>query len=286
MAASLRRLDDKIGSYVLVVCVGGDEEPRDLYTDEAWSRSYPIIWHWADREGFRRDSFWETSREIFRQPRRGRLVMCADADVIFVRDFSELLTELSASPAIAGAIAHGPPFRDVDVQQTWRDLFQSYGVLHAAAVHEHSGWGFMTREKFTPIYFNFGMVVAPGDMMQAIGAEIEAAVEFVHARITTFFRFQIALTLVIQKLQLPTRPLPLRYNFPNDPRFDDRFPEELADLRVLHYLRCEVIDRERNFATLPDVAALVARGDLWGSNEVLRRTLAEFYPAVAAEERL
>ena len=27
----------------------------------------------------------------------------------------------------------------------------------------------MTREKFTPIYFNFGMVIAPGDMMQAIG---------------------------------------------------------------------------------------------------------------------
>ena len=87
--------------------------------------SYPIIWHWTDREGFRRDSFWETSREIFRQPRRGRLVMCADADVIFVRDFSELLTELSASPAIAGAIAHGPPFRDVDVQQTWRDSFKA-----------------------------------------------------------------------------------------------------------------------------------------------------------------
>ena len=86
MAASLRRLEGTIGPYVLVVCVGGDEEPSDC-TRRTPGQGYILIWHWADRARFQRDSFWETSREIFRQPTRGRFVICADADVLFMEDF-------------------------------------------------------------------------------------------------------------------------------------------------------------------------------------------------------
>jgi hypothetical protein len=185
---------------------------------------------------------------------------------------------------VAGVIAHAPPFRDVDVGETWRQLFREYGVSEAAAVHEHTGWGLMTRERMTPAYFNFGMVIAPGPMMQAIGKEMVEADRFVHSRLQTFFRFQIALSLVIQKLQLPTEALPLRYNFPNNPKFDAGFPDELADVRILHYLRCEILDRERDFADLDALAALVGREDLAGSNEVLRELLAELYPVIVAEE--
>lgn len=287
MAASLRRLAGGVGESLLVVCVGGDTEPIDLGAALPWSRAYPIVWRWADRARFQRDSYWETSREIFRQPIQGRTVICADADVLFMDDFSELLRELENVPAVAGVIAHVPPFSDVRYAEIWRELCAGYGTSPPVFEHEHTGWGFKVRKealRLTPAYFNFGMVAAPAALMDVISSEIEAADHFVNAQLETFFRFQIALTLTIQKHNLPVRALPLRYNFPNDPRFDGRYPEELATVRVLHYLRCETLHRESDFLSLDNVEALVARRDLSGSNEVFRRRLAELYPIVREEE--
>lgn len=138
--------------------------------------------------------------------------------------------------------------------------------------------------RLTPVYFNFGMVVAPAEMMDKVGADIAGADKVVTEILNTFFRFQIALTLVIQKHQLPTRALPLRYNFPNDRGFDKKYPEELRDVRILHYLRCEVVHREDDFASLDKVAALIARLDLQGSNEVLRCCVEDLHVTIAEEE--
>jgi SAM-dependent methyltransferase len=287
MATSLRRLQGSIESFVLVVCVGGDVEPEDLCRAQPWSRHYPIVWRWADRELFRRDSFWETSREIFRQPIRGRFVICADADVLFMDDFSDLLRDLESEPAVAGVIAHAPPFQNDQFAKIWRQLSAGYHTRPPLFEYEHTGWGFMVQRealRFTPPYFNFGMVAAPAGMMEIISVEIEKADDFVNANLDTFFRFQIALTLTIQKHGLPVHALPLRYNFPNDPSFDAKYPEELSDVRILHYLRCEIIHRESDFRTLNSVASLIARQDLTGSNEVFRRRVAELYPFVREEE--
>jgi hypothetical protein len=285
MAASLRRLEDLIGSYLLVVCAGADMEPEDLYETQPWSKSYPIIWRWADREKFRRDNYWETSREIFRQPISGRAVICADADVIFVREFSQLLLELELNPVIAGVIAHSPPIRGPELAGLWPRLCRGYGVSLPPSIHEYTGWSFMTKDRMTPVYYNFGMVLMPGNLMEVLAPEMEAADDFVNKTLETFFRFQIALTLAIQKTNLPTRALPLRYNFPNDPQFDRKYPEELREVRILHYLRCEIVHREKDFSDLDAVKSLVNRTDLVGSNEVLRQTLALLYPQVEMEEQ-
>jgi hypothetical protein len=286
MAASVRQIGGALADHEFVVCVGGDEEPVDLSERLPWSKNYPITWRWVDRERFRADNYWETSREIFRRPARGKLVMCADADVLFVRDFSELLDNLQESPAVAGVIAHAPPFPKPS--EMWEQLCSDYGVSVPPSIHEHTGWGFMvkaTEHRYTPVYFNFGMVIAPAEMMNAIGEEIIAADDLVTTHLTTFFRFQIALTLAIQKKNLPSRALPLRYNFPNDPRFDRKYPDELAHVRILHYLRCEIVHRENDFTDLEKVAALIRRRDLQGTNEVFRKRLHELYPVVAAEEQ-
>ena len=52
----------------------------------------------------------------------------------------------------------------------------------------------------------------------------------------------------------------------------------------MHYLRCEVVHREKNFTDQGEVAALVGRADLRGSNEVLRRCMEELYPVIKREE--
>ena len=245
---------------------------REILQTVPWSKNYPITWRWADREGFRRDSYWETSREVFRYESRARQIMCVDADVIFVRGFSDVLTSLEHTPVIAGVIAHASPFYNGVPAQRWQRLAEAYGVATLDFSYEHTGWGFMGRHpdfRLTPAYFNFGMVVATADLMDNISSDIAAADRVVTENLDTFFRFQIALTLVIQKHQLPICALPLRYNFPNDPRFDRKYSEELDDVRILHYLRCEVVHREKDFAELAGVAALINRRDLQGSNEVI-----------------
>lgn len=76
----------------------------------------------------------------------------------------------------------------------------------------------------------------------------------------------------------------MRYNYPNDPRFDSRYLEELKNIRVLHYLRCEIIHRERDFISLGNVASLITRQDSSGSNESSGNMSLNFYPIVVAEE--
>ena len=185
MAASLERLKASIGSYALVICVGGDVEPRDLYQSEPWSKNYPLTWHWADREIFRRDDYWETSRDIFRQPIRGRVVICADADVLFIADFSDLLHELIDQPVVAGVIAHVPPFQPEKFAETWQQLSAGYQTPPPVFEHEHTGWGFMVQHealRYTPPYFNFGMVALPAPLMEIVSREIETADAFVQSQ--------------------------------------------------------------------------------------------------------
>lgn len=57
--------------------------------------------------------------------------------------------------------------------------------------------------RYSPPYFNFGMVIAPADLMETISGDIEAADNYATSHIEKFFRFQMALTLIIQKYNLP-----------------------------------------------------------------------------------
>lgn len=78
--------------------------------------------------------------------------------------------------------------------------------------------------------------------------------------------------------------MPVRYNFPNDPGFDELYPEELADLRILHYLRTSIVDRDGDFSALAGVKGIVDRNDLVGSNRIFQQTIADLFDRVAREE--
>jgi hypothetical protein len=120
--------------------------------------------------------------------------------------------------------------------------------------------------------------------MGAMTERYEDAESAVDAVMETYFRPQLARTLAIYKENLPRRALPVRYNFPNDPRFDSAYPQELPQIAALHYLRQAVVHRDRDFEDAPAVARLVARTDLTGTNELLRRRVAALYQRVIEEE--
>jgi hypothetical protein len=291
MAAALRDFGPAMAEHEIVVCVGEDVEPYNLYEREPWSTLYPLTWRWVSREAFQKDSYWETSHEVFRQHSRAKFVMCSDADTLFIRDLSQLLAELEREPAVAGVMGWLPPFRAhaEPPAEMWRRLFDLYGVEQAAQEHEHTGWSFLSEdpaERYGPPYYNFGMVLAPGRMMDAINAEMLPADRFAVANVRGNKRFQIALTLSMLRRRLPARILPMRYNFPNYDLFEQRYPEELQNVHVMHYLRRDVVDRNRDFESLAAMKALVERKDLAGANEILRRRIEQLYPVIEEEERM
>src|SRR4051812_37184900 len=102
LAASLRALGGRLADHEFVVSIGGDQPRQDLQVTQPWSNLYPIIWRWVDPEAYVQLGYRATNRDRAAHVARGRYVMIVDADVLFCRDFSELLDELEAEPAIAG----------------------------------------------------------------------------------------------------------------------------------------------------------------------------------------
>lgn len=298
LAASLRALGGRAADHEIVISVGGNAPRENLYRALPWSNRYPIIWRWVDPTNYQAIGYRATNQDRAWHMSRARIVMNVDADVIFVGDFSDLLGEIEASPAICGVMAYLSPFRsppavtpsvgplpDSKPSTYWRLAASSFGLADLPMEHQYGGWTILPDEhRYGPAYFNGGMVIGPSDMMEKMYARLPAAETAIGSVITTRFLPQLARTLAIYKDSLPYRILPLRYNFPNWPAFDRTYPEELEKACILHYFSKDLVDRDECFRSIESVAEFVARQDLVGSNEALRATVAELFDVVRHEE--
>lgn len=255
------------------VFVGEDCEPYDLYEVNPWSRGH-IEWNWSDREGFRRRGYGVTDR--FHATTDADIVLLQDADTLVIRSLDDLLESLVTAPMVAGVMTHVPPFWGL-AGHSWKNVYASVGRAMPPDRYEHSGWKGMFHDpahRFAPAYFNFGVVFVPGALMPALANEYERQLETAQRTpIHRVFSGQLAFSLALYELNIPRTALPIRYNYPNDEWADRLHVNDLADVRIIHYLREEVIGSRRG--TWGDEAAFKAflhRKDLTGSNEVLRST--------------
>lgn len=255
------------------VSIGEECRPFDPASRYAWSDKLDIDWRWVDSGDSKRWSgtahpYIATMMDRFKPPFVTEYVLMLDADVIAVAPFDELFEH----DGIAGVMAHGAPFQG-DHASTWQRLFQSYGLAEPVFEHEHSGWQSMfadERLRFSPFYLNTGVVFGSRKAYEELYEPYMRALDFVRATLDSYFFEQIALTLALQRTAVPVKLLPLRFNFPNQFEFEQNHPDELRDVRMLHFLRTDIVGRERDFADYAAVTSLTARGDLSGSNEILR----------------
>jgi hypothetical protein len=255
----------------LVVSIGADVEPFDVAIREPWSRDQ-VTWRWVDREEFRQYSFYATGTDRFRVRSDADIILFADADVIFVSGIDDLLESLMHQPAIAGVMAHVHPPPGLD----WQRLFTEQQIPLPTDAYQHSGWRLMCDDpalRFAPAYFNFGAVFVPGAWLPPLAYVYERSIAPAEQAGVGLWKSQVALTLSIYRLGLRRLALEPRYNFPNLPIFEAAYPEDLKDVRILHYLRTEIVDRERDFSSPEALRALIARKDLTGANEALRATV-------------
>ena len=221
----------------------------------------------------------------FKPPFGADNVLMLDADVIAMRPFDELIEFVNAGRGGIGAVmAHVSPFNGMDDWATWTKLYRDFGLGQTSFAYEHSGWPAMGGARYSPPYFNTGVVCAPATVLNGFYERYISALQFVRRQLDSYYCEQVAMTLALDKTDRLLPPLPVRYNFPNQVEFEQLYPEELEHVTFLHFLRTEVVDREGDFADLAATARLTARQDLSGSNEVFRRRVAALLPLVSTSQ--
>ena len=160
--------------------------------------------------------------------------MLADADMLIVRPFDDLVDGVLQAPAFAGLIAHVSPFRLLPEppEEWWCRVFSSAGLPKPELVCEHPGWGVMdeaTRGQHCPPYFNLGMLLAPREIMSRLGEVIYGELEAVNRVLESMYRCQIAVSLALARTGVPWRTAPMRYNYPNIPQIAAHYRADLYD---------------------------------------------------------
>lgn len=291
-AASLRRYGGSLANSRIVVTVGADQAEENLPARLPWSRRYAIEWRWLDRDIYRRHTYFATAVERFRHDFHSDVVMMVDADVLVTATFADLVEQVHQTGRFAGLIAYISPFTELgdtcSNETWWHRIFAEAGLGVPNLSCEHTGWGTLVTDecrRHCPPYFNLGVLLAPGNVMRRIGEIIYSEMAAVDRTIEIFYKCQLALALAIARLKIAILPLSLRFNFPNEPSMESPFRRDLEDVRLLHYLRLNSVNKWRDFQSPQSVAAILNRTDLSGANEILRQRLLAIHSEVASNTR-
>jgi hypothetical protein len=280
LAKSLRCLGGDFADSKIVVTVGDLAPAIDLDRLLPWARDEGIEWRWVNNDLFVKwhdsgNPYIATMMDRFRTGFQSEYVIIADADIIFLEP-SALFSLIKGGLDVGGVMAHVPPFAigaELSHTDWWNRLFDAFDLPQPILEFEHSGWGIMFDHKpsrYSPAYFNSGMIIGTGEAMNRMAPLAMPALNAVRSVMDTFFFDQIAFTLMMYKAKINKRLIPLRFNFPNQSEFEQTYRNDAEAISVLHYLRTEVVDRDRIFASHEAIQSFMARQDLVGSNEKLR----------------
>lgn len=282
LAASLRQNGGQLADCPLIVTVGGEPE-LDMEREHPWSRRLGVEWRWLNRDTFERWSFFGTAARRFTYDVRSPTALLVDADTIFTRPIDDALALVSRERAVAGVIAHLSPFAGENERDGWNRLFSAAGLGEPPMVCEHTGWQILDSSpggRHCPPYYNLGFVLAPSDVMAAIGSTIFREMGVVDDVHPTVFRCQLGLTLALLRAHVNWTALPLRFNLPNYCAFLPRYQSELDDVRMIHYLSDEEMIRNENFISPQSVGEWLAQPHVHPINERLAEALADIHGQV------
>lgn len=294
LAKSLRDFGGDLADSKIVVSVGDSAPAVDLDRLLPWARDEGIEWRWVNRKFFGAwhdtgNPYIATMMDRFRAGFRSEYVIIADADILFLRDASNLFSLMRGGLDVGGVMAHVSPFlleTAFSHTEWWNRLFAAFGLPQPILEFEHSGWRLMFEHepaRYSPAYFNSGMIVGTGEAMNRMAPLALPALQAVRSVLDTFFFDQIAFTLMMYKAKVNKRLIPIRYNFPNQAEFEERYREDAASISVLHYLRTDTVDRDAIFESEVTLRAFIARRDLSGANEQLRARIEALQAALEGQ---
>jgi hypothetical protein len=217
-------------------------------------------------------------------PSDADVLLRMDADTLPVDGFEDLLDYVVDNDCIAGVIAHArfPGWPSLDTRRAW--FRAADGLINAPLRFEHAysmaGDYMPGEDPSTPFYVNDGVVFLPrsifGDLAECY---LRLRPRLMDRLPNPYFSGQIALALAIAEIGISSCALPMRYNFPNDDFAGTRYPEELRNVKIFHYLRNhQFVDRYHIFASEQQYSGFLT-APLAGANAVLQRKVRELIGA-------
>jgi hypothetical protein len=247
-ALSLAKLGGNYAAAPIVVSIGGHADLVAIRAVNRWSCHYPVTWRAVPHTVS--DRAFSSGFDRYVEPPRSDVIILADADVCLIRPIDDLFRAMRAAkrPLVAGMLAHFSPFsRDgAENDVAWRRLLDAFGFGNAPLNQRYSQ---SSDESFggTPAYFNYGFVAFNKAAFTAIQPLIRPLTGRVldYLKDTPFIVFsgQIALSLAMLTVGADTLVLGPEYNCPNSDEMLAHGLGDVADIRVLHYLRRDQFDR-------------------------------------------
>ncbi len=272
LTQSLRRFGGEAGKTARVVAwLSPDQGIYDIDRTHPWLRENGIVTHWVASNIYERYWYYGTALARGMARHDADAVLWLDADTLVCGALDELVDEVCAHGEVRGLPAHVDVF--ASDPGAWERLFE---CIERPLLREcyPSGRNIYTREPNHPIpaYWNLGVIIGATEVMEKMGRELFVMLDVVNARLSTYFRCQVAVTLA--RTEVTHRDLDIRYNFPNDKAFERTHGRLIDDIRILHYLRCDQdVDKWRDFQSGGSVLSLLGRRRLRGSNLLLQKRL-------------
>jgi hypothetical protein len=263
---TLRRNGGGYSDAKVVLTIGAEEHVPDLHQRLPWLKKHGVEIRWVSDETFAQHSWWGTVLERFRHEFTSDVVLMLDADVLISRPLGMLVREIHQMQVLAGVTACLPPVDSMDI---WQNYYNACGLGPVKPIHALTGMGTMFNDealRYTPPYFNFGVVCAPAAIMNRIGEELFPILESINGVKETYFRTQVALSITITKLSIPYQCLPVRYNTPNRMDLRKTYPKEFENTHIIHLVAKQNLDKAAVFKHPDGVAEYLALQDLKGIN--------------------
>jgi tetratricopeptide (TPR) repeat protein len=203
-----------------------------------------------------------------------------DADVLVCGALDRWIEEIADGDMLHGLPGHFSPFyyspSGRPHRESWEAIFREAGLPAPRFDMQHLGWEIIHTDvpeesemRYSPTFFNLGVLAARPDVLAAVGSSIYDAMEAVDRFQQTFFKCQIGLTLAMALHGIRGALLAARYNFLNTPEMFDKLPEEAADVRIFHFNQPADIDKVRDFASYGRLQKALRREGLHAVNRIL-----------------
>jgi dTDP-4-amino-4,6-dideoxygalactose transaminase len=260
LVTSIRANAGRFADAPIVVTVSRDVDEFDLAAAHPWSTELGVRWQWVDQGLWDRFGMYGSALERLVTPTEAPYVVLLDADTLCTGDLGDLpqLTgdglggvQAHVSPAAFGLVWSDGVVRSDE--SFWHDLYAALDLGAPVLDRRASGWGALDIDPgrlASPPYFNLGMLACSSAVLERISPCIVDELERIHEVVDTRFRCQLAVTTALARCGVPAVDLPIRWNFPDDPRFLRLHPHDANDVRVLHYLRDRAIRRDRDLESL------------------------------------
>ena len=250
---ALRRLDSPQYRDARLLVVVGDHCNLDAVRREnEWSENYNIGWERVPDDVFAEFHWHGTENWRLSIPAGDAdIIILSDADTVLLRDINPLLMDFQLEdPAVRGHMAHFPPPLGSDSNapstggsEFWPWLFNVFDIPWPAVTYRYS----MDADgslPASPAYFNLGFVALNAKVLAVFASEIMETTRRVKAETESFMRCQIAVTIIAYRAGINIGTLPAAYNAANDLVHLRQNGLTADQIRVLHFLRTDEINRE------------------------------------------